>query len=155
MHEELFPYNLPIFRRSHRASSPDGKLEAAVQRATEVAMSAPTRGALHVSNGIVVEQCNPSFVWSDDSRYVAVPQWEYRLGWFRGQRLLILDMATNQLFRSRCYRSYLQPESFASGRLEVTVNPHFRNAKPPCILVFGIPEALTEFRASMASKLAK
>ena len=118
-------------------------------------MSAPTRGALHVSNGIVVEQCNPSFVWSDDSRYLAVPLWEYRLGWFRGQRLLILDMATNQLFRSRWYRSNLQPESFSSGTLEVTVNPHARRTKSPRILVFGIPEALTKFRASMASKLAK
>jgi hypothetical protein len=49
--------------------------------ATEVAMGAPMKGTLIVesvfssSATMTVQDCNPSFVWSDNSAMLAVPQW--------------------------------------------------------------------------------
>ena len=34
-------------------------------------MSNPTAGLLELSTGMTVPNCNPGFVWSDDSRYLA------------------------------------------------------------------------------------
>ena len=40
--DEPWPYNLPIFRRSHREVSPDGSVVAEIAQAFEVSMSNPT-----------------------------------------------------------------------------------------------------------------
>jgi hypothetical protein len=79
MLDEPFPYNLPIWRRSHVAVSPDGLLTATLY-GREVSMGNPTIGTLNLSNGIGIANCNPSFVWSEDSRYLAVPPFRLVLG---------------------------------------------------------------------------
>ena len=75
--------------------SPDGRFQAIVRHASEIAMGAPTSGALVIRDsrdgGRVVrelESCSPSFVWSDRSDALAVPQWTRD----RMQRLLIVPL---------------------------------------------------------------
>ena len=142
MLEQPFPYNLPIFRRSFSTQSPDGNLLAEIDPAYEVGMSDPTSGILCISNGLKIERCNPSMVWSDDSKYLAVPQWFNRLGMFRGQHLLVIDITKGHLFRSRWYWAYLQPEHFISGLLTVTVNPTYK----PKSIAWNIPRDLSLFK---------
>lgn len=122
--EEDWPYNLPIFRRSFQLASPDGKISAEIRDAVEVSMSNPTIGLLVFSNGIKIEKCNPSFIWSDDSRYLAVPQ--YSKNWFYGigkQRLLLVDILENILYQSGKLAYYIQPDKFCEGILIVTIEP--------------------------------
>ncbi|HET9228883.1 MAG TPA: hypothetical protein VFR31_19545 [Thermoanaerobaculia bacterium] len=136
MTEREWPYNLPIWRRFHRAASPDGKLVARIDPAYEVSMGNPTSGMLCLSNGLHIERCNPSFVWSDDSRYLAVPR--YFGSWFRRQRLLVIDFADRIVYASSFSAHYYQPESFTAGRLVVAVNP-FRSQR---LLEIEIPNDL-------------
>ena len=75
-----------------RLVSPDGRFVAEVVDLNEVAMGAPTRGTLRVSNGLIRESCGPSVVWSVDSEYLAVPQWTSR----RDQRLVVLSMSRRE-----------------------------------------------------------
>ena len=104
-------------------------------------MSDPTSGTLHLSNGIRIDSCNPSFVWSDDSKYLAVPQWKYKFGLLLGQQILVIDLAAHHLFRSRWYWSILQPARFESGRLIVCYRPQWN----PKILEWRIPTDLDAF----------
>ena len=143
MTAEEWPYNLPIFRRSHRAEAADGATVADMTSACEVGMSNPTSGTLRLSTGLAIPDCNPSFIWSDDSRYLAVPQWSARLGLLRGQHLLIVEPASDQAFLSRWMWGFLQPESFAQGELVVIRNPTRRN---PVRLSWRVPDGLEGFR---------
>ena len=81
------PYNLPIWRRYHRALSPDGRHVAQIDPAYEISMGNPTSGMLCIGGGPHVDRCNPSFLWSDDSCYLAVSQFFERFVVFRRQRL--------------------------------------------------------------------
>jgi hypothetical protein len=103
-------------------------------------MSNPTWGMLCISSGPHIERCNPSFVWSDDSRYLAVPQF---YGFFRRQRLLIVALEEKRVFASYERAWYFQPESFSRGQLLVKINPS-RSARG---MTFNIPTELsTRFR---------
>ena len=119
--EEPWPYNLPIFRRTFISRSPDEKLEAEIAQAWEVSMSNPTIGVLKVSDGLVIKDCSPSFIWSNDSRYLAVLH--RLLGLFFSVRVLIVDTRDRAVFASRRIRAWLQPRSFNSGALVVTASP--------------------------------
>jgi len=123
MSEREWPYNLPIWRSSHRAASPDGTLVARIDPAHEVSMGNPTSGILCVSNGLHVERCNPSFVWSDDSNFLAVPQFFQELVLFRRQRVLVISFQRKMVYASNQAAWYFQPESFDGGRLVVTPEP--------------------------------
>ena len=142
MTAEYWPYNLPIFRRSHRAESADGAIVADMTSAVEVGMSNPTSGTLRLSTGLTIPDCNPSFIWSDDSRYLAVPQWCARMGLLRGQRLLIVEPASGQTFVSRWVWGFLQPESFERGELVVLRNP---TRRVPERLAWRVPDGLEGF----------
>lgn len=139
---EPWPYSLPIFRRAHRATSPDGRFVAEMDPAWEVSMSNPTSGVLRVSSGLAVERCNPSFIWSDDSRYLAVPKYFNRLGLLRKQRVLIIDVIEGRVFASRMTASYFQPESFVRGTLVITQEPFGAATQ----VTWHIPDDLAEFR---------
>ena len=121
--EEPWPYNMPIFRRTFISRSPDEKLEAEIAQAREVSMSNPTIGVLKVSDGLAIKDCSPSFIWSNDSRYLAVPQLHRLLGLFFSVRVLIVDTRDRAVFASRRIRGWLQPRSFKSGALVVTASP--------------------------------
>jgi hypothetical protein len=131
-----WPYNLPICRRFHRAQSPDGQRVALIDPAYEQGMGNPTAGLLCVTGGPHMQRCNPSFVWSDDSRYLAVPQIH---GFLDRQRLLIVAFEEKCVFASKERAPYFQSESFLGGQLIVTVNPS-REARA---MTFHIPSELS------------
>jgi hypothetical protein len=131
-------YNLPIWRRAHRAVSPDGRHWAEIDPAYEVSMGNPTSGVLRLSTGLELPRCNPSFLWSDDSRYLAVPRFFDRFGLFRRQRLVVIAVDERTRYQSRLLAYYFQPESFSAGELVVTANP-FRG---PRQVRFRIPTDL-------------
>src|SRR6185312_17288716 len=101
-------------------------------------MSNPTSGTLCVSNGLHISCCNPSFVWSDDSRFLAVPQYFRRLGWFTRQRLLVVDFNQHRAYASGLTTWYFQPEAFKGETLVVSLNP-FRSQQK---VEFKIPTDL-------------
>jgi len=96
-------------------------------------MGNPTSGTLRIEGTIQLERCSPAFVWSDDSRYLAVPQ--FGGGFLRRQRLLIVDMLERRVYRSKGKAPYFQPESFREGEVVVTENPSRR----PREIRFHIP----------------
>ena len=69
-------------------TSPDGRMTAVIDDAGEVGQGAPTYGTLKLSNGLTFEGCNPSAVWSDDSKFLAIPQWTA----VRRQRILVISV---------------------------------------------------------------
>ena len=91
--------------------SPDGLFEARIDEAYEIAMGGPTSGVLLLSNGVRLPNCNPSMVWSADSRYLAVPQWTKH----RMQRLAVVSMITRAITYAPGDYSVLQLERFADG----------------------------------------
>jgi hypothetical protein len=119
---EAFPYNTPPWRSSHTAVSPDGVVVAAIEQAFEHSMSNPTVGTLRTSDGLELLKCNPAFIWSDDSRFLAVPQWRRRFGLFRRQRLAIVDVVARIVYVSRFTHWLMLPTTFEGGRLEVLVS---------------------------------
>jgi len=138
-----WPYNLPIFRRAHRASSPDGKILAEIEEAFELGMSNPTCGTLKVSTGLQIDRCNPSFIWSEDSRYLAVPRFFVRLGLFRRQRMIVIDTVERKAVASPETAYYYQPESFSDDLL-VAIKEPFHAAKR---VSWRIPEELGRFKS--------
>ena len=84
-------------------------------------MGAPTRGRLRVSNGITVESCNPSLVWSDDSEFLAVPKW---VG--RSQKLMVISVTRRQCQYSRVTYEVLELHSFSNGVMCGMDSPHYR-----------------------------
>lgn len=138
---ENFPYDLPIFRRWHEAASPDGRLVASMS-ALEVSMSNPTSGTLRLSDGFQIDECNPSFLWSEDSRFLAVPQWRYFLGLQLRQRVLVLDTLQRAVFASKPLAGFIQPRSFDGGVLIVEGEP----TRKPQEFTWRLPEELSSFR---------
>jgi hypothetical protein len=132
------PYDLPIWRRSHRASSPDGRFVAEVDPAHEVSISNPTSGVLCLSAGLHLDRCSPAFTWSADSRYLAVPRFFVRMGLLRRQRLLVVDVHERRVFASKRTAHCFQPESFEGGELVALVDPHRRRE----LARWRIPESL-------------
>lgn len=136
-----FPYNLPIWRDTFQLESPDGKLIAEIASAGEVSMGNPTIGILKLSNGFELDRCNPSFIWSEDSRYLVIPRYFNRFGLFRRQRLVIIDIVNGCVVESKQIACYFQPESFSEGQLVVTLEP-FSDAET---ITWKIPEELNQF----------
>jgi len=141
MTELDYPYNLPIWRDTFQLDSPDGKMVVKIQRATEVSMGNPTIGTLELSNGFKLGSCNPSFIWSDDSRYIAVPRYFQRFGLFRRQHLVIIDVVNGSVVTSKKTACYFQPESFRNGQLIVIEEPFSDAVK----IEWRIPEELNQF----------
>ena len=70
-------------------TSPDHLVRAVIADASEISMGGPSSGTLRLSNGFTVDGCNTSIIWSDDSKYLAVPQWTRD----RQQLLLVISVA--------------------------------------------------------------
>lgn len=104
-------------------------------------MSNPTCGTLQAESGLQLESCSPSFVWSNDSRYLAVPQFFRRFGFFRRQRMAVIDVRDRQGYLSPEVASYFQTESFEGGVLKATREPF--NTKEA--IQWAIPESLESF----------
>lgn len=91
-------------------ASPDGTRVASIPEAYEIAMGAPTSGDLTVA-GLVLPGCNPSMVWSDDSAYLAVPQWTAQ----RSQRLLIVSIDRKEFCLAPKIYRVLELHTFRNG----------------------------------------
>ncbi len=115
--------------------SPDGRWTATLDDASEVAMGAPTCGTLRLGER-PYPNCNPSMVWSADSRFLAIPQWMFS-GPSKGMQRLAIICPDGRWVRSApgIYR-VLQLERFAAGivhgidspiwnpgRIAIDVNP--------------------------------
>lgn len=117
---------------------------ASIEDTVEVSMGNPTIGTLTTSTGLQVEHCNPSFIWSDDSFYIAVPQYTYSRIWgFGKQRLLIIDVNNNMKWESPKIAHYIQPESFELGEISIVVNPF----KKPMTSTYNISTIKETFKA--------
>jgi tetratricopeptide (TPR) repeat protein len=103
-------------------SSPDGMLTASVLGLQEIGMGGPTSGTLEISNGISVKNCNPSLLWSSDSRYLAVPQWTQTMK----QRLLIIYMADRSIHTAPGTYRILRLESFENGVVRGIDSPEYQ-----------------------------
>jgi len=73
IHIQKSPIN-PYDDRDIDVVSPDTKFVACIRNSHEFAMSAPVLSEITVNN-ISMKDCSPSIMWSDDSRFLAVPQW--------------------------------------------------------------------------------
>ena len=110
-------------------------------------MGNPTTGTLEISTGLHFEHCNPSFIWSEDSQYLAVPQYSYSRIWgFGKQRLLVIDVTNNLKWQSKKIANYIQPISFKRDEIAIEVNP-FKN---PTTMKYKINEIKETFEASPA-----
>ena len=105
-------------------------------------MGNPTVGTLTLSTGLRLDRCNPSFMWSDDSRYLAVPRYFYRLGLFRRQRLAVIDLVQRRVVVSPQTTWYFQPESFSGGLLVAIKEP---SRLPARQLSWRVPDELKAF----------
>ena len=107
------PPRIPIspWADSATLTSPDGRTTAAIADAWEIAMGAPTSGELTLSNGMSRDSCNPSMIWSEDSDYLAVPQWTTD----RAQRLLVLCVSKRTSRYAPGQYRVLELHSFRAG----------------------------------------
>ena len=94
--------------------SPDGSLNATIDDAMEIGMGAPTRGDLVISTGLTIPDCGPSIVWSDDSRFLAAPQWQpYDNG--HRQRVVVISIERNTFRPVGRKFAVLELASFTDG----------------------------------------
>jgi len=142
---EPYPYDKPPWRRSHRAVSPNGSLVAEIKEAIEHSMSNPTVGTLRISDGLELAKCNPAFIWSDDSRYLAAPQWRRRFGFFLRQRLAIVDVAERAVYVSPFTYWLIEPVKFERGKLECLVSGSRGISWPRKGLVLEVSSILSTF----------
>ena len=113
-------------------TSPDGELTATISYASEIAMGAPTHGTLRISGGLTFQMCNPSIVWSDDSQFLAVPQWTH----WRDQRLMIIAVRENRVGYAPVIFSVLELHSFVGGKIKGIDSPIYQ----PCEIEVDVNE---------------
>jgi len=82
-------------------------------------MGAPTSGILNISDGMSFPGCNPSIVWSDDSQYLAVPQWTPE----REQRLLVISLEQKSPGYAPSLFRVLELHSFSNGKIKGIDSP--------------------------------
>jgi len=102
-------------------TSPDGRTTATIEDAMEIAMGGPTFGRLTLSNGMFRESCNPSMVWSEDSEYLAVPQWTKE----RAQRLLVISVVRRSARYAPSEYRVLELRAFRNGKIRGIDSPIF------------------------------
>jgi hypothetical protein len=100
------PWNIDV-----KLKSPDGKHLAKIENAMEIAMGAPTSGLLKITTGFELDHCNPSMVWSDNSKYLAVPQWTKN----HQQRLVLISVENSKVAYSPKKYKVLQLHNFSNG----------------------------------------
>ena len=121
-----YPYNTPPWRRDHSAKSPDGLHSAEIRDAWELSMSGPTYGRLKLSNGFELELCSPVFIWSDDSRYLAAPQWIRWCLFGTKQRIVVVDVKTSVAYAMPGKYRLLILKNFDSGVITGIDSPLWR-----------------------------
>src|SRR5687768_1942170 len=95
-------------------TSPDGQITAVIEVASEFGQGSPTIGTLKLSNGLTFESCNPSAVWSDDSKFLAVPQWRTT----QRQRILVISIEQVTFGYTADIFELLELHSFSAGKIK-------------------------------------
>jgi len=121
MTEVPYPYNLPPWRRQFYLTAPNGQKSAIIYEAWELFMSGPTYGKLFVGKDFRIENCSPTFAWSADSRYIAIPQWQGF--WRRKEKILVLDMLEKKIYESREKYKLLIVDGFVNEEFLITESP--------------------------------
>jgi hypothetical protein len=103
-------------------TSPDGQVTAVINDAGEVGQGAPTYGTLRLSNGLTFKGCNPSAVWSDDSKFLAVPQWTA----VQQQRILVISIERASFGYTADIFSVLELHSFSAGKITGIDSPVYK-----------------------------
>ncbi len=103
--------------------SPNGELVAVIEDAHEIGMGAPTWGDLKISNGMKIEGCNPSIVWSEDSRFLAVPKWTRD----KNQRLIVIDVEREKIYPFSGEYAVLELDRFENGTISGVDSPIYRS----------------------------
>jgi hypothetical protein len=99
--------------------SPDGTKTARIDDGHEFAQGAPIWGRLVLSTGLQLAGCNPSMVWSEDSRFLAVPRWRID----RSQSLVIIDTVRGEVRVAPGTFRVLQLSAFRGGIVEGLDSP--------------------------------
>ena len=102
--------------------SPDGTKTAAIEDSYEFGMGSPISGRLVLSTGIQLEECRASMVWSEDSRFLAVPRWARA----RTQELLIIDTLRGEVRVAPGTFRVLQLSTFRDGIVEGVDSPIYK-----------------------------
>ena len=113
-------------------TSPDGQITAVIDVAGEVGQGAPTYGMLKLSNGLTFKGCNPSAVWSDDSKFFAVPQWTQG----KMQRLLVISVEQASVGYAPDIFRVLELYSFSTGKIKGIDSPIHK----PCEIEVDLSE---------------
>jgi hypothetical protein len=103
-------------------TSPNGRITAVIDKASEFGQGSPTTGILKLSNGLTFEGCNPSAVWSDDSKFLAVPQWTVK----NRQRLLVISIEQASVGYAPDIYSVLELRSFSRGKIKGIDSPVYK-----------------------------
>src|SRR5919107_743022 len=103
-------------------TSPDGQFTAVIHKASEFGQGSPTIGILKLSNGLTFDKCNPSAVWSDDSKFLAVPQWTAT----QRQRILVVSIEQATFGYTAAIFSLLELHSFSAGKIKGIDSPAYK-----------------------------
>ena len=95
-------------------TSPDGQITAVIDEASEFGQGSPTNGILKLSNGMTFKGCNPSAVWSDDSKFLAIPQWRTT----QRQRILVISIEQATFGYTADIFELLELHSFSRGKIK-------------------------------------
>jgi hypothetical protein len=99
--------------------SPDGTKTARLEDGHEITQGSPTFGRLVLSTGLQLEGCNTSMIWSEDSRFLAVPRWRRD----RNQSLVIIDTVRGEVHVAPGTFRVLQLSAFRGGIVEGIDSP--------------------------------
>ncbi|MFC1467311.1 hypothetical protein ACFLQY_01275 [Verrucomicrobiota bacterium] len=116
----------PWIDRAER-KSPNNTMTALFENGMEIAMGAPTLGTLSVilSDGrkkIVSEDAAASFVWSDDSRFIAYSRWRGN----RNQNLCVFKISDLSTDVSPDEFRVLELRNFTEGKIEGIDSPVYQ-----------------------------
>ena len=104
--------------------SPDGHYTAVFKNGTEIAMGAPTAGELWIKTStwekhLVSDDAAASFVWSDDSCFLAFSKWKHN----KSQSLCVLQLSDLAVDESPDEFRVLELKAFSNGKIEGVDSP--------------------------------
>lgn len=105
--------------------SPDGRYIAFYSGEDEICMGGPPTGTLKIRRKeeeswmVIFPHASASFIWSEDSRAIAVPQWTQH----REHQLCVIRIPKGETIEMRERYRVLQLESFRDGMIEGIDSP--------------------------------
>lgn len=93
MFQRISSLSISPWMDSGKVFSPNKQLYAEFISEHEVCQGGPIFGYLKINDDKIISNCSSSFVWSDDSKFIAVPVWDTK----RNQLLGLYDVTTGIL----------------------------------------------------------